>query len=226
MIMIRSPRGISKPTLVGFEATLKAPHAVYEMSSNGPTIGAEASIGGGLYGRIAWPRSIFRFGRDLALEQQMFISLDCSDVAISWQLRGKFIPAQLIIKPYFGGCEARSYRARGFRREPEENGGRLCWLPHVLGPTIIADTNGHYCDEPARSSECVIDCNDDSSSLVAPGTFEFDLSDHPSILILSTDGGADRLHVHKVGMFLAGLLSDTQRDRTSEKEKALCFFEN
>src|SRR5262245_43519415 len=125
MITIRSSKLISEPTLIGFEATLKTTDAVYEMSSTGSGIDAAALVGGGLYGRIAWPRSLFRVGLNLVLEQQMFIPLDCSDAAISWQLRGSFIPAQLIIKPHFAGCEARSYRDRGFRREPQEKGGRL-----------------------------------------------------------------------------------------------------
>ena len=35
MITIRTPKVISQPTLIGFEATLKTPHAVFEMSSTG-----------------------------------------------------------------------------------------------------------------------------------------------------------------------------------------------
>jgi hypothetical protein len=204
MITIRSPKNISKPTLIGFEATLKTPHAVYEMSSIGSAIGAGAPIDGGLYGRIAWPRSIFRLGRDLLLEQQMFIPLDCSDAAISWQLRGSTIPAQLIIKPHFGGCEARNYRDRGFRREPQENGGRLYWLPHVLGPTIIADTNGQYRDEPFRFPAKLVN-GENLAASVSPGTFQFHLTDRPSILILSTDGCVQGQCCGHFGMFLAGL---------------------
>jgi len=79
MITIRTPTGISQPTLIGFEATLKTPHAVFEMSSTSPTVESDASVGG-LYGRIAWPRALFRLGSDLVLEQQMFLPCDCSDV--------------------------------------------------------------------------------------------------------------------------------------------------
>jgi hypothetical protein len=220
MITIRSPKSISKPTLIGFEATLTTPRAVYELSSTDP-VDDGMPIAGGLYGRIMCPHGLFRFGPDYVLEQHMFVSCDSSDAAVAWKLRGKPLPARLIVRPHFGGCGRRGYRDRGFRRDSQENGGRLCWLPHVLGPKIVADTNGQYYDEPVRSPEGLADCNHDSPSLVVPGTFEFDLSHHPSILILSTDGGADRLHVHKVGMFLAGLLGNTQRDRTSEEQKAL-----
>src|SRR6266567_1101552 len=85
MITIRTPKTISQPTLIGFEVTLRTPHAVFEMSSTGPAVESNASVGG-LYGRIAWPRALFRLGSDLVLEQQMLLPCDCSDVAISWQL--------------------------------------------------------------------------------------------------------------------------------------------
>jgi len=100
MITIRTPKTISEPTLIGFEATLKTPDAVFEMSSSGPAVESNASVEG-LYGRIAWPRALFRLGSDLVLEQQMFLPCDCSDVAISWQLRGNLISAELSIKPHF-----------------------------------------------------------------------------------------------------------------------------
>ena len=73
MITIRTPKEISQPTLIGFEATLKTRHAVFELSSNGPAIDAGGQVGGGLYGRIVWPRTLFRLGSDLVLEQQMFV---------------------------------------------------------------------------------------------------------------------------------------------------------
>ncbi len=113
MITIRTPKVISQPILIGFEATLKTPHSVFEMSSTGPGVENNASVEG-LYGRIAWPRTLIRLGSDLVLEQQMFLPCDCSDVAISWQLRGNLIPAELSIKPHFAGCEPVGYRNRGF----------------------------------------------------------------------------------------------------------------
>ena len=45
MITIRTPKVISQPTLIGFEATLKTPHAVFEMSSNGLAVEINASVG-------------------------------------------------------------------------------------------------------------------------------------------------------------------------------------
>jgi hypothetical protein len=210
MITIRSSKLISEPTLIGFEATLKTTHAVYEMSSTGSGIDAAALVGGGLYGHIAWPRSLFRLGVNLVLEQQMFLASDCPDVALSWQFHGKTIPTQLIIKPHFAGCTPRGYRDIGFRREPEGTGGRLSWLPHVLGPKIIADTNGRYYDEPSRSLEdSAPDCGE-SASLTAPGSFVFQLTDRPSVIIFSNEGSAGTQRNQMIGAFLAGLMQRSE----------------
>jgi hypothetical protein len=209
MITIRSSKVISEPILIGFEATLKTAHAVYELSSTASGVDDGISVGGGLYGRIAWPRALFRFGADLVLEQQMFLPSGCSDVAISWQLRGRLVPAQLIIKPHFAGCGPRSYRDRGFRRDAEENGGRLYWLPHVLGPKIIADTNGQYHDEPFRFPEIVTGDANRQRTFV-PGIFEFQLTQRPCILILSSDKLTRNERSRHLGLFLAGLLSQNE----------------
>jgi hypothetical protein len=205
MITIRIPKVISQPTLIGFEAIIKTAHAVFEMSSTGPDADTDASFGSGLYGRIAWPRALFRLGRDLVLEQQMFVPCDCSDVAISWQLCGNLVPAKLSIKPHFTGCEPRGYRNCGFRMESQENGGRLCWLPHVLGPKIVADTNGEYREAPFQFALAL----NRPQTTVSPGTFEFQLARRPSVLMFSTDTCAQSQCRQYFGMFLAGLLDQS-----------------
>ena len=91
-------------------------------------------------------------------------------MAISWQLRGNLISAELSVKPHFAGCEPLGYRDRGFRAEPHESGGRLCWLPHLLGPKIVADTNGEYREEPFQFTLNRL------QTTVSPGTFEFQLA--------------------------------------------------
>jgi hypothetical protein len=201
MITIRTPKEISQPTLIGFEATVKTPHAVFELSSTGLAIDAGGQVGGGLYGRIVWPRALFRLGSDLVMELQMFVPFDCSDVAISWQLRGNSMPAELTVKPHFAGCEPLGYRNRGFCVESQENGGRLCWLPHVLGPKIVADTNGEYRDEPFQFAL------NRPQTTVSPGTFEFQLAPRPSILMFSSDTCAQSQCRRHFGLFLAGLLN-------------------
>ena len=199
MITIRTPKGISQPTLIGFEATLKTPHAVFEMSSTGPAVESERVSRGPVWSNCVAPRAVparQRFGSGAANVRSVRL-LGCGNfLAASRQL----IPAELSIKPHFAGCEPLGYRDRGFRAEPQENGGRLCWLPHVLGPKIVADTNGEYREEPFQFAL------NRPQTTVSPGTFEFQLARRPSILMFSSDTCAQSRCRQHFGMFLAGLL--------------------
>jgi hypothetical protein len=204
MISIRSCKNVSGPTLIGFEATISTTAATYEFCSNGPVVDSSSPFANGLFGSIGMPRSRFQIGVDLIIEQKMFIS--GSNIAISWELRGNTVPAQLVVRPYFANCTPRSYRDIGFHFESEQRGGRLAWLPNVRGPKIIADTNGRYVDEPLSLAERVRPRDDEQ--LLGPGRFEFQLSRHPSVLIFSTD--SQTLHQQQIGEFLAGLLQESR----------------
>jgi hypothetical protein len=206
MITVRSSKDFSEPTLVGFEATLTTPDGAYEFCSDAPIVDSTSPFGGGLFGSIAWPQSRFQIRDSLTIEQQMFVSHDTSDIALSWELRGAPALARLAVRPYFIGCSPRSYRDAGFRRETEENGGRLYWVPSVCGPKIIADTNGRYVNEPIRSAHEIAQSVSNRESLAAPGRFEFELSRHPSILIFSSEGRFQTQNQHFIGTFLANLM--------------------
>ena len=146
------------------------------------------------------------------LEQQIFLPHDGSAAAFSWQLHAQSpLRARLTIKPFFSGCGPRSYRDVGFRLEAEQEGGRLTWLPNVRGPKVIADTNGEYHNEPTRFIESSRDqetASASSENLVAPGTFEFERSSCPSVLIFSMEGDSKTQHAQHVGAFLAGLIEE------------------
>jgi hypothetical protein len=136
-----------------------------------------------------------------------------------WQLHAQSPQeGRLTVKPFFSGCGGpRSYRDLGFHFDPEENGGRLTWLPNVRGPKVIADTNGEYHNDPTRFIECSRAQETESTSsenLVAPGTFEFELSSSPSVLIFSMEGDAKTQHTQHVGAFLAGLMQNDIPSRT------------
>jgi len=206
MITVRSFKDSSEPTLVGFEASLTIPDGTYEFSSDGPIVDPTSPFEGGLFGSIAGPQSRVQIRDSLTIEQQMFVSHDTSDIAISWKLRGQRTLARLVVRPYFTGCGRRSYRDAGFRRETEKNGGRLYWLPSVCGPKIIADTNGRYVDEPIRSACEIAQSVSKTESLAAPGRFEFELSPHPSILIFSFEGCFQTQSQQLIGTFLANLM--------------------
>ena len=125
------------------EVTLKTPRNVYTISSDRALSDSGSLIADGLFGGISWPVSRFRIEEGLLLEQQMFLPRDQSTVAMSWALHADTATAaQLVIRPFFSGCGPRFYRDIGFHLDSEDNGGRLTWLPNVLGPKLFADTNG------------------------------------------------------------------------------------
>jgi hypothetical protein len=206
MITIRASKNVSEPTLIGFEATLTTASGVYEFSSNGPVADSTSPFGGGLYGAITWPRSRFRICHDLAIEQQMFVSQDTSDIALSWELHGQLSPVSLLVRPYFAACTPRNYRDVGFHFDSDEEGGRLVWLPNVCGSKIIADTNGHYTDEPERLAGTIAQAISSVEPLIVPGRFEFELKRRPSVLIFSAEGRVKSQGQQFVGAFLAGLM--------------------
>ena len=207
MITIRSSEGLSEPSLIGLEATITTPTSVLTMASDGPIVDHTSPFGGGLFGAMSWPRSRFQLAPGIVLEQQMFLPHDGSGAAFSWELRGGFLPARLTVRPFFSGCGPRTYRDAGFQYEPEEEGGRLIWLPGVRGPKIIADTNAEYHDESLRTLEPVDQQNTPATSeaLIAPGRFEFELTNSPSILIFSSQGRVRTERDQYVGEFLASL---------------------
>ena len=217
MITIRSSKNSSEVTLICLEAILTTRRSVYAISSNEPMIDSRSSFGGALFGAISWPRSCFRLADGLVLDQQMFLPHDGSAFAFSWALRGRSLAvAQLTVRPFFSGCGPRSYRDVGFRFESEENGGRMTWLPKVLGPKVIADTNGRYHDEPARSLDCCCEQARASAStedLITPGRFAFELNNRPSVLIFSMEDAAGAQRNQHIGAFLVGLMQEDSAAR-------------
>jgi hypothetical protein len=202
MIRIRSSDGIIEPTLIGIEATLRTDQGIYSLSCSEPLLDGSNPLAGGLFGSIAWPRACFHIAPGVQLEQQAFLANEGAAAAFSWQLTvAPLTPVYLQVRPFFAGCRPRSYRDPGFRFQSPEDGGRLTWLPSVLGPMIIADTNGScraggYFENDGVYSEDLIDA----------GLFEFQLSSCPSVLILTNDRIRDTHNGALLGTFLAGLM--------------------
>jgi len=216
MITIHSSADSSAPVLVALEATLTTPIGVYTICCK-ELLDDSHSAFSALFGAISWPRSRFQLSPGVILEQQMFLPHDRSAAAFSWQLHSPFpMQAHLAVRPLFSGCSPRSYRDVGFQLQSEDEGGRLVWLPNVRGPRIIADTNGSYRDEPRRT------CDDLAASangepLKTPGTFEFCLSERPSVLIFSNPDVQTKGSQH-IGTFLAGLMPPANRTERATSE--------
>ena len=76
-----------------------------------------------------------------------------------------------------------------------------------------ADTNGAYYDEPSWSLEDGVPDFAEHENLIAPGSFEFELSDHPSVLIFSAEGSAKTQSDQCLGRFLANLMPKSRSPR-------------
>ena len=217
MITIHSSADSSAPVPVALEATLTTPTGVYKICSKELMDGSHSPFSGALFGAISWPRSRFQLSPGVILEQQMFLPHDRSAAAFSWQLHSPFpMQAHLAVRPLFSGCSPRSYRDVGFQLQSEDEGGRLVWLPNVRGPRIIADTNGFYRDEPVRTCEDLA-ASGNGEPLKTPGTFEFCLSERPSVLIFSNPDVQPKGSQH-IGTFLAGLMPPANRTEPATRE--------
>ncbi len=217
MITNRSSADSSVPVLVALEATLTMPIGVYTICSKELMDGSHSPFSGALFGAISWPRSRFQLAPGIILEQQIFLPHDRSAAAFSWQLHNPFpMEAHLAVRPLFSGCNPRSYRDVGFQLQSEDEGGRLVWLPNVRGPRMIADTNGSYRDEPIRTcDDLTAPCN--GEPLKTPGTFEFHLSERPSVLIFSNPDVQTKSSQH-ISTFLAGLIPPANRTERATGE--------
>jgi hypothetical protein len=119
--------------------------------------------------------------------------------ALSWKLlRPTTAPVKLVVRPLFFH-KSFDRRRRGFRLEPDENGGRLVWQPGGDTPRIVADMNGAYRDD---RFQLLNPCAALDACHFGVGLFEFELKSRPAVLILAL--AAVRIDV-KISMGLSSL---------------------
>jgi len=137
---------------------------------------------------MLWPRCLLPLADGVVIEQQMLVPTHGDAVALSWRLLGRpTFPARLKAAPIFRAT--RPFVDAGFEIEAETNGGRLAWRPYDRSSKIIADTNGRFV----------------ATRGVIPGSFEFELSLHPSVLIFSSEPRSESCLDPLIGGFLAQL---------------------
>ena len=150
---------------------------------------------------MLWPRSVLPLGGGIAIEQQMLFPAKGDAVALSWRLIGRAtFPVRLKAEPIFSAT--RPFTTAGFEIEPETNGGRLAWRPYDRSSKIIADTNGRFVAATAG---------------VIPGSFEFELSAQPSVLIFSSEPRSESGLDPLIAGFLAQLTE--QRGVTTKHDR-------
>jgi len=183
--------------LEGLSISIKAGTKTYEVSSDCPP------EHDGSCRRTTWTRWIWPLIDGVSIEQQMLMSTGGDAVAISWRTNGPaFFPCRLAVSPIFRTPQ--SFWGAGFEFEPETSGGRLAWQPLKDSSKVIADLNGRFSPItwPVGSG-------------IVPASFEFDLSQHPAVLIFSAEFPRQAAADPLIGGFLAQL--SAQRAPTAER---------
>lgn len=145
-----------------------------------------------------WPKWRFRLTDRYAIEQELFARNGESAIFIAWRLASAVqasTSVKLFVRPFLSGRDFHSthHENSAFRFEPEQIQERLKWRPYDGLPAVIAFSNGHYehnptwyrnflyREEQARGLDAIEDC-------AAPGTFVFDLSAKPAVLMFGAEG--------------------------------------
>ena len=141
-----------------------------------------------------WPRWSFLLEDGRKIQQEIFLCHDSSTVAIIWRLTGNETGVKLRVQPFLSGRDYHSLHHENpdFRFDSHIDGQRILWHPYKNIPEIAAFSNGTYSQQPlwyrnflyTEEQARGLDFTED---LASPGSFLFDLSATPAVLIFSTD---------------------------------------
>jgi hypothetical protein len=185
--------------LEGLSISIKVGTKTYEVSSDRPPEHDSA----GPFRGTTWTRWLWPLIDGMSIEQQMMTPMGGDALAVSWRVNGPtFFPCRLGVRPIFRAPQP--FRDACFEFEPETNGGRLAWQPLKHSSRVIADLNGRF--SPVTSPV---------GSGIVPGSFEFDLSTHPAVLIFSAEFPRQAKADPLIGGFLAQL--SAERAPTAER---------
>lgn len=139
-----------------------------------------------------WPRWSFLLEDGRRIEQDIFVQHDSPVVVVIWRLIGNVNGVSLRVRPFLSGRDYHSLHHENpdFNFEPDINGQRVAWRPYEGIPEIAAFSNGKYFHEPlwyrnflyTEEQSRGLDFTED---LASPGTFRFDLSAGPAILLFT-----------------------------------------
>ncbi|MCI0612087.1 amylo-alpha-1,6-glucosidase [bacterium] len=146
-----------------------------------------------------WPRWSFLLEDGRRIEQEIFIQHNSPVVVVIWRLIGNRNGASLRVRPFLSGRDYHSLHHENpdFHFEADINGERVAWRPYEGVPEITAFANGTYIHEPlwyrnflyTEEQSRGLDFTED---LASPGTFRFDLSSGPAILLFTIESDHDR----------------------------------
>lgn len=179
----------------GFDAWIETARGLYALTSQlypGDIVHPDGARRLTEFSSAPWPKWIFALEDGSAIEQEIFVVNGASMVALSWRARAATGRAALTVRPFFSGRDyhALHHENAAFRFQPEGSGPRLLWHPYPDVPKVVAVHNGAYHHQPdwyrnffyEQERERGLDFTED---LAAPGSFHFDLTAGPAILIFA-----------------------------------------
>ena len=144
-----------------------------------------------------WPTWVFRLDDGTRIAQQIFSVHGVPGVIVCWSVvAGVANGVRLMARPLISGREAHALHHENphFRSEASCCDSTVRWQPYATQPVIVAGSNGSYAhhhmwyhrflygEDRARGLDHIED-------LGSPGIFEFDLSRHEAVLVLTTEQG-------------------------------------
>jgi predicted glycogen debranching enzyme len=148
-----------------------------------------------------WPRWSFLLEDGRRIEQEIFTPHNSSTVVVIWRWIGNANGVNLRVRPFLSGRDYHSlhHENSNFNFQPEINGQQVAWQPYDGVPKIIAFSNATYFHEPSwyrnflytEEQSRGLDFTED---LASPGTFRFDLTSGPAILLFTTESNSDQYH--------------------------------
>jgi predicted glycogen debranching enzyme len=150
-----------------------------------------------------WPSWIFALPDGTKIAQEIFVPRDCAAVVLRWRVVASGpLPgnAQLTlrVRPFFSGRDFHSlhHANPAFGFTPETAGGNQRWHFYPGVPAVRGQSNGVYRHEPLWYRSFLYDEEverglDAVEDLAAPGTYLFDLTGGPAVLIFSAEIGGE-----------------------------------
>ena len=177
-----------------------------------------------------WPSWTYDLGDGRTIEHSIVVPSGSPRVVLSWRLVGGGGGAvTLVVRPFLSGRDYHSMHHENpdfnFAVAADVPGGRFVLQPYPSEPVVVAVSNGAFQEEPHwyRDFFYVVDHErglDATEDLGAPGTFRFNLSEQPALLVFGTDAATRGMDSRSLDRQVRGI-HDAERTRRLGASSAL-----
>ncbi|MGX7709497.1 amylo-alpha-1,6-glucosidase [Methylobacterium sp. Gmos1] len=143
-----------------------------------------------------WPSWTYRLPDGTTILHEVLLEPDSCETLLRWQRVSGDGPCTLAVRPLLSGRDyhALHHENPAFAFAATVQGGNVAWRPYPDLPAVAVLTNGAYAHAPewyrnflyAAEAERGLDASED---LASPGSFAFDLTAGPAVMILRAGDG-------------------------------------